>query len=639
MRLLSERRSATGSFIIELEEFPDVPSDKYAILSHTWGKGEVSLYDLQSGLAGNKQGFKKIRKCCAKALDDGFKYTWIDTCCIDKTSSAELFEAINSMYRWYQEADICYVYLDDFQSECDTSSSRWFTRGWTLQELIAPQRMKFLNKEWKELGTKENMQALLSGITGIPSDILTGRKDLESISIAQRMSWAARRVTTRIEDQAYSLLGIFGINIPLIYGEGKRSFIRLQEEILRVSDDQSIFAWKSPGEHHGGLLASSPGAFRDSANIVSHNAFSRLDKPITQSNKGIHLELRLIGKAPGLALAILNCIDRAKGDLLVALYLRDPFMTMEQFERVQCTELNYTDLRKYKCTQYPMRRICVKQRRLTDLKQQALSDVQLNISENKSVEDIIGDRERTKHNSMENNWEILSSFTARGDIDSLWGRSLLSEAAYHGHVPIVKLLLARDDLEFDACDIDHRTPLSFAASAGHVSVIQLLLETSKVSIDSRDVDDLTPLAWAAQNGHEKAVISLLENGAYVDSMNDWWWKAGISIPKGEIPLKTACTPLCLAARNGHYGVVRQLLASGADINTMDLCSGRTPLSFAAGNGHNKVVQLLLSKGAGVESKDIQFGRTPLAWAMENGYSEIVQRLQSEGTDTHTKDNQ
>lgn len=459
MRLLSARRSETGNLDIELEEFPDRPSDNYAILSHTWDREEVSFYDIKSGLAENKKGFQKINNCCATALDDGFKYTWIDTCCIDKASSAELSEAINSMYRWYQESEICYVYLADVESECDISSSRWFTRGWTLQELIAPPRMKFMNKEWKELGTKQYMQGVLSEITGIPSDILTGSKDLESISIAQRMSWAARRFTTRIEDQAYSLLGIFGINMPLIYGEGKRSFVRLQEEILRVNDDQSIFAWKSPEEYHGGLFASSPRAFIDSANIVPYNAFSTLDKPVTQSNKGIHLELRLIGKAPGLALAILNCIDRANGNLPIAIYLRDLFMTMERFERVKCAEVAYIDLRGYKYSQYPLRTICVKQRRLADLKQQYVLDTEPNPPGGKSLEHVLASLDGIKLNSMEENRSILGSLTEKGDSDSLWllltrsdfdperkdfhGRSLLSQAAEHGHLPIVKLLLAR----------------------------------------------------------------------------------------------------------------------------------------------------------------------------------------------------
>ncbi|KAI3012708.1 hypothetical protein CBS147346_449 [Aspergillus niger] len=670
MRLLSARRPATGNLNIELEEFPDVPSEQYAILSHTWEREEVSLNDLNSGLAENKQGFQKIKNCCAKALDDGFRYTWIDTCCIDKTSSAELSEAINSMYRWYQESSICYVYLADVQSRCDISSSRWFTRGWTLQELIAPPRMIFLNKDWKEFGTKKDMHGLLSQITGIPSDILTGTKNLESISIAQRMSWAARRVTTRVEDQAYSLLGIFGINMPLIYGEEKRSFIRLQEEILRVNDDQSIFAWKSPEEYRGGLFASSPRAFKDSANIVPHNAFTTLDKPVTQSNKGVHLELRQIGKAPGLALAILNCIDRANSNLPIAIYLRDLFMTMERFERVRCTELAYVDLRGYKFSQYPMRRICVKQRRQADLKQKTVSDVEPDFSDMRPLDGILNSMPDVKMNSMDKNREILGSLTERGDFDAVWllltwsdfdperkdsqGKSLLSQAAKHGHVPIVKLLLARGNVEFDSCDQENRTPLSFAASAGHVSVIQILLETNKVRIDSRDNQGLTPLAWAAKNGHEKAVQSLLKNGAYIESEDDWGWTPLLCAAWYGKSTVVSCllaegadseardnncgwTPLLCGAVNGHDDVVQQLLAKNVNLAAEDKDYGWTSLSWAAVNGHYEVVRQLLAKGANINTKDSHLGRTPLSLAAGNGHDKIVQLLVSKDADIESKD--
>ncbi|PYI05160.1 HET-domain-containing protein [Aspergillus sclerotiicarbonarius CBS 121057] len=321
---------------IRLTEFADAPTGDYAILSHTWALVEVTFQDMMSGSATDEQGFEKIRGCCEKASEEGIKYSWVDTCCIDKASSAELSEAINSMYRWYQEAKICYVYLSDVQSESEIAGSRWFTRGWTLQELIAPRNIIFLNREWKELGTKESLQGLLNKITRIPPGVLSGEEDLEDLSIAQRMSWAARRVTTRVEDRAYSLMGIFGINMPLIYGEGKRSFARLQEEILKVVDDQSIFAWRSDSENHGGLLAISPDAFRDSADIISFNPFSASAGPMTQSSKGIHLELRLIATdRPGQGLAILNCKDRARGNHPLAIYLEDLLMTMEQFERIE----------------------------------------------------------------------------------------------------------------------------------------------------------------------------------------------------------------------------------------------------------------------------------------------------------------
>src|ERR1700761_1985825 len=255
---------------LELVEFSDANVPPYAILSHTWEEEEVSLQDMQDIHPTSKKGYDKINRCCAFARADGFDYVWIDTCSIDKTNSVELSEAINSMYRWYQEAAVCYGFLADVPSRATFSGSRWFTRGWTLQELIAPSTVIFLNEAWKVLGSKTSLGKDIEDCTGIPAGILSGEDDFETFSIAQRMSWAAKRMTSRIEDRAYSLLGIFGINMPLIYGERENAFIRLQEEIMKTSDDQSLFAWKDP-DNRGGILAISPSAFADSGNIVRIN--------------------------------------------------------------------------------------------------------------------------------------------------------------------------------------------------------------------------------------------------------------------------------------------------------------------------------------------------------------------------------
>lgn len=176
----------------------------------------------------------------------------INRCCIDKTSSAELSEAINSMFRWYQNAQACYAYLADVSSDSgpsqepsEFSKSRWFTRGWTLQELIAPSNVVFYSRDWHILGTKDQLADLLERITRIDCETLRGQ-DLQFVSVSKKMSWAAHRKTSRVEDIAYSLLGIFDVNMPLLYGEGKKAFLRLQEEILKVSNDQTLFAWGFP---------------------------------------------------------------------------------------------------------------------------------------------------------------------------------------------------------------------------------------------------------------------------------------------------------------------------------------------------------------------------------------------------------
>ena len=192
----------------------------------------------------------KIRDACAVARTNGFRYIWIDSCCIDKSSSSELSEAINSMYAWYARAIVCYAYLADVPAEEDHGAprskfrrSRWFTRGWTLQELIAPRHVEFIAQDWTSIGSKHTLISLVEGVTGVNERALLHLTSLDKFSVSQRLSWASRRQTTRVEDQAYSLLGIFDINMPALYGEGERAFRRLQEEIMRRIPDQSLFAW------------------------------------------------------------------------------------------------------------------------------------------------------------------------------------------------------------------------------------------------------------------------------------------------------------------------------------------------------------------------------------------------------------
>ncbi|KAI9929363.1 hypothetical protein MW887_000831 [Aspergillus wentii] len=327
MRLIKANGVEADRF--EVREFYDANIPPYAILSHTWGDDEVTLRDLEETNAKRREeydifrtyrftgrsdrrkrkGYSKIRGACSIAKNDSFDYVWIDTCCIDKTSSAELSESINSMYRWYEEAEVCYVCLADVSSMGDFSNSRWFTRGWTLQELIAPLKVIFLDRNWKVLGTKESLQAKISDRTRIPVDILTGTGDLDRVPVAQRMAWAATRQTSRLEDRAYSLLGIFGINMPMLYGEGKMAFARLQEEIMKVYEDFTLFAWRSSDENHGELLAISPDAFKDSSDFdLDYNPNDTVNPSWVLDGKGMHLELPFmpIGHG-GLGVALIFC--------------------------------------------------------------------------------------------------------------------------------------------------------------------------------------------------------------------------------------------------------------------------------------------------------------------------------------------
>ena len=254
MWLLSTDR-AELRFFVSAESVPG----GYAILSHVWDATEQSFQDLcklRDECAGTGENprdrtLAKIRDCCRLAERHGFQWLWVDTCCIDKTSSAELSEAINSMFHYYSLSSICYVYLRDVTLDAWKQSggsaldgSAWHTRGWTLQELLAPGLVVFMSREWEFLGSKTELAPSLSRTTGVPESVLSLRLSLSDFSIAQRMSWAARRKTTRPEDEAYCLLGIFAITMPTLYGEGGRSaFRRLQQEIMAQYTDTSLFAW------------------------------------------------------------------------------------------------------------------------------------------------------------------------------------------------------------------------------------------------------------------------------------------------------------------------------------------------------------------------------------------------------------
>ncbi|KAK1750317.1 heterokaryon incompatibility protein-domain-containing protein, partial [Echria macrotheca] len=259
----------------------------YAILSHTWDPDPDKEYlfdDARHATGETKPGYKKVQGFLAAAWNHRprLEYGWVDTCCIDKSSSAELSEAINSMFQWYMDARVCLAYLADYDqvlSPDDRVSTnilgtcRWLTRGWTLQELLAPPSLIFYSADWQAIGTRSGLRDVVSKATGIHQSALKGDiSAIRSFSIAQRMSWAATRDTTRLEDMAYCLLGIFDVNMPLLYGEGQRAFLRLQEEIIKDSDDQTIFCWhgRAGNEPDGeySFFASHPSRFAYCQTIV-----------------------------------------------------------------------------------------------------------------------------------------------------------------------------------------------------------------------------------------------------------------------------------------------------------------------------------------------------------------------------------
>ncbi|KAI3323479.1 HET-domain-containing protein [Xylariaceae sp. AK1471] len=328
---------------LDLEEFQGTAVPQYAILSHTWEEEEVTFQDWHDrDSAAKKLGYKKIIAACHQAKADNLGYLWVDTNCIDKTSSAELSEAINSMFSWYRNSDRCYVYLADIvrngyhlasmgeaslleflprpspsnsAGDIDLKKlrlSRWFTRGWTLQELLAPSVVIFFDLCWQKVGEKGDSSFCrqLSMITGIDVSYLFNSHGIISASISERMSWLALRKTTRKEDLAYCMLGIFGINMPLLYGEGSRAFFRLQEEIIRISNDQTIFCWSYPEPARTDLcnswsvLAPDPYAFLGGAQYTWNPEYG-INTDYSLTNNGLSVTLPVIQTIDGSLIVLL----------------------------------------------------------------------------------------------------------------------------------------------------------------------------------------------------------------------------------------------------------------------------------------------------------------------------------------------
>ncbi|KAJ4324087.1 hypothetical protein N0V84_004053 [Fusarium piperis] len=338
MRLLNAKT-------FQLEQFYDNDIPPYAILSHTWIKNEVTFQEF-STLSRDDPRLEKTVGCCRQALQDHITYIWVDTFCIDKASSAELSEAINSMYKWYGDSTICYAYLSDVHPGSDPDAfeeSRWFTRGWTLQELLAPGYIRFFDSSWASIGQKyaqkrpskgfeppvlrerpgpnDDLSQKLSNTTSISVAALRHEVGMDSVSVAEKMSWAAERETTRSEDMAYSLLGIFGINMPLLYGEGgERAFIRLQEQIISQTYDHSIFSWGfARGPTHGGIFATSPLDFAGCGDVVPASVGRRSHYTVT--NLGIQIQLPIMAAGNGVQYACFDATRRQRSQVVMSIPL------------------------------------------------------------------------------------------------------------------------------------------------------------------------------------------------------------------------------------------------------------------------------------------------------------------------------
>ena len=254
---------------------------QYAILSHCWGSDEPLLRGVQGQVIYDMEptdGILKLQSFCTAAFERHYMWAWSDTCCIDKESSAELQESIGSMFEWYRRSGLTIVYLADISDDGALSSSGWFKRGWILQELLAPRFMLIFTQEWLLYGGrvssnhKEDPLILteLEGATKIPQRYLThfhpGTDDARS-----RLEWASARLTTRAEDMAYSLFGVFNLHLPVMYGEPKESCLgRLLAEIISQSGDISILDWVGEASPFHSCFPAHISAYQTAPRLSSH---------------------------------------------------------------------------------------------------------------------------------------------------------------------------------------------------------------------------------------------------------------------------------------------------------------------------------------------------------------------------------
>jgi len=272
---------------------------KYAILSHRWlDEMEPTYGEIEAGTAVGP-GYDKLLKFCEKARQYGMEFAWADTCCIDKSSSTELDESIRSMFRWYSNSAICMVHLAQSETIEHIIDDEWIKRGWTLQELLAPDEIKFFNKHWIPMSGDRNDKSIrrtkimktLSRATGIPHDDLCAFRP-GTTKVDKRMTWAARRKTTRVEDVAYSLMGIFDVSLQIAYGEGgDRAFCKLIEAIMQTGD-ASVLNWKGrAAKHHTSCaIPRSPQSFVGHGNAE----FDGVRPEMTMTNLGLRMPLVIL---------------------------------------------------------------------------------------------------------------------------------------------------------------------------------------------------------------------------------------------------------------------------------------------------------------------------------------------------------
>ena len=692
---------------LEMEEFyNNIPP--YVILSHTWGRDseELTFRDVE-GKEIDKPGIGsiKLRECCRQARQDGYGYAWIDTCCIDKTNIVELGEAINSMFRWYKQASWCYVYMSDVPSDDNPRrsgskfrSSRWFGRGWTLQELLAPKDLRFYSSEWRSLGTKGELSEVIESVTGVPRPILIGITELYAASVARRMSWAARRDTKREEDLAYCLLGIFGVTMPMIYGEGgEQAFLRLQEQIMKTTRDDSILAWgidtnQSPTNDSaqivtGRILAARPFDFANSKHIVSRHQSAAFKDSMELSSGSLRAYLPVHTTPAGRTVGLLRCGPDYDMEQVVGIPLAQAGSeSVDEYIRPK----GYAAVLQPKFTQDVSTRLIYisnshEANMTTDGSQRYLlyegfAKMNLEVFEvvpgscwdrsqalimlsnpNGGIpppilirfrhsEDPVVSRQNTQNSR---DFVVAFGFEERG-----------SNIEVQCCVMICDQSTSLDDLANRSVYIMQKANGTKSASNGHLHLRVVLLEpamgqpiftirpealsgpqdmTLDAAVELRKLN--IALELVARLEEEETSSAKFEAATNRESLSnkrspsqhlwDELWHAEDN-SHGEWRTLDSNTLLRWAVESNCVDVARLLLDRGAAVEVKDK-DGKTPLMWAAYNGHKAVARLLLDRGAAIEAED-ELGKTPLMWAAYNGHEAIIRLLLDRGAAIEGGDN-
>ncbi|RYP53890.1 hypothetical protein DL768_001202 [Monosporascus sp. mg162] len=679
----------------KLESFVGKGVPPYAILSHTWGKDEeeLSFRDIQTGNI-EKAGKIKLEGCCEQAKKDNLGYAWIDTCCIDKTNAVELGEAINSMFRWYRKASICYAYLSDVPSGDNPKdpgsgffSSRWFRRGWTLQELLAPKKLHFFDQTWTSIGTKEKMWGNIETITGIPREFLIGWAKLCEASVAQR---------------------IFNVTMPMIYGEGDKAFSRLQEEIMKKTRDDSILAWGlSPAESipskstdvlaEGGL-ATAPLNFANCGRIVLRKRDATPVNTIDISGGRLRVHLSLHTTSAGEIYGLLNCGPEHNKEVILGIPLdkaisgvsdeylrpqgRSPVLLPKATSNVLAKAIHIRIERQSGTHEVMDRRYW--------LYVDGHEDINLELNENdvyppvrwengraiiaeaKDSETIIRRylaRFRTQDKGSRDFVAVLefeiqgsqtqarchlmtgSRDTALQDLlqkliyirpEAFWKQSATNgtfnvevtvKEEYVAQEPMFVVTLARASSSLVA-NVDATWELQVVDLK--LECMRILQEEDRIHLEMEQLDrqlkkkDKLDMRRGPGNWLETMIEALLDTGNIDCDLKRVGDSDSLRLSRAPESGHNICgrIPLLWAAANGRLAVLKLLVEKGAQIEARNE-NGSTPLISVAARGYEAMARLLIEKGAQIETRN-KYGLTPLICAADQGHEAVARLLIEKG---------